>query len=261
MLTLSADSRTCFSNCPNRLNHEVEPVREVAEHVGRHLTALRQVSLTDVRDQDQEAHQPLLQLVAFTFRLREGRRNVVQHGIERCGQLSEFVLRLDLGADFIVAAGGQLGDLRDMDQVLREEIDNPIRDADSEDHRDESAEDEDHHSDEAGSLRIVVEILRHILHVQYLFTIAFDDLLEYRLQIHRQGQDPEVSHVLSLCRGQRLPETIGQRTQGSIGRLEVLLDGRLQNRQVLCLVTTRSRDAEYGTSIVGDNLVRLLAKR
>ena len=229
-----------FHQLREPLNHEVERVGHVPEHVCCHLTTFSQVSLTDVRHQNEEDHQPLLQLVALTFRLLEGRRNIVQHGIERCGQLSDFVFRLDLGTDFIVTAGGHLGDSRDMDQILRKEIDDPICDTNSEDHRDESAEDKDHCSDKAGTLRIVVEILRHFFHVQYLFTIKFDDLLECRLQVHRQGQDPEVPQVLSLCRVLRLPETIGQRTQRSIGRLEILRDGRLQNRQVFCLVTTRS---------------------
>ena len=114
---------------------------------------------------------------------------------------------------------------------------------------------------DAKVLGIFVEVLRHIMQVQYLFMVACDDLIEWRLQVHPQGQDPEVSHVLSLCRRQVLPETIGQRTQRSFGLLEVLLDGRFQNREVLRLVTARSRHAEYGRFIVGDHLVHLLAIR
>ena len=78
-------------------DHEVEGVGEVAEHVGRHFTSLGQVSFTDVRHQHEELHQPLLHLVAFFFRLHQG-RDSVQHGVERRGHLAQFVLGRNLRA-------------------------------------------------------------------------------------------------------------------------------------------------------------------
>ena len=92
-------------------DHEVESVRQVAEHVGRHFTALREV--TDIRHEDKEVHQTLLHLVAFAFR-RHQRRNTVQHGVERGGHLAQLVLGRDLRAGLIIAARRLLRDAGDL---------------------------------------------------------------------------------------------------------------------------------------------------
>ena len=188
-----------FHQLRKPLNHEVERVGHVSEHVGCHFTTLRQVSLTDVRHQDEEDHQPLLQLVAFAFRLREGRRNVVQHGVEPGRHLTDLLFRRHFGARLIVAGGGQLRDLCDMSQIFREELGNPIPDAESKGHRDESSDNHDDRTVGGQGLGIFVEILRHIVQIQYLLVVACDDLIEWPLQIHPQGQDSEFPHVLCLC--------------------------------------------------------------
>ncbi len=77
-------------------------------------------------------------------------------------------------------------------------------------------------------LGIFVEVFRHVMQVHDLFMMACEDVIEWLLQVYPQGQDPEVSHVFSLCRRQVFTETIRQRAQCAFCFLEVLLDGRFQ---------------------------------
>ena len=168
-------------------DHQVESVGQVAEHVCRYLTTFGQVAFTDVRDQDQEAHQPLLHIIALRLRRHKG-RHAVQHDIERCGDLSEFVLRRDLRTGVVVAACRQLHGVCDMSNTQRQLVPHPVSECQTQGHAEDTASDQHERSGGSQGLSIFIQVLGNLFHVHDLLILASDHRLEGRLQVYREGQ-------------------------------------------------------------------------